>query len=87
MQYAFEFLKIFQSSHFNINVGVTAWCLAYVSVTFTVMRDSTSLNSGGYHTKKQCHTSRVTYPDPAGWVVTTGYLDPVPGEIPYPSHL
>ena len=52
---------------------MTAWCLVYVSVTFTVMQDGTSFNSGGYHTKKQCHT-HVTcyipgsgnYPDPAG---------------------
>jgi len=53
------------------------------------MRDGTSLNSGGYRTKKQCHTShtRIRQLPGSGLVVTTGYPDPVPGKIPYPSHL
>jgi len=49
------------------------------------MRNSTSLNSGGTTQKAM---SRVTcYIPGSGRVVTTGYPDPVPGEIPYPSHL
>ena len=91
---AFVHSKIFQLLHFNINVGMTAWCLVYVSATFTVMRNGTSLNSGGGWSttqKKQCHTSHVTYQirrlHGSGRVVMTGYPDPVPGEIPYPSSL
>jgi len=64
-----------------MNVGVTAWCLVYVSVTFTVMRDGTSLNSvtAGGTTQKQCHTSHVTYPDPATTRIRPGSNDRVPG--------
>ena len=58
---------------------MTAWCLVYVSVTFTVMRDKTSLNSGGYHTKNQCHMLHVTYPDPATTRIRPGTNDRVPG--------
>ena len=71
---AFVHSKIFQLLHFNINVGMTAWCLVYVSATFTVMRDGTSLNSGGGGvphkksnvTRHMLHTRSGDYTDPAG---------------------
>ena len=70
-----------------------AWCLVYVSVTFTVMRDGTSLNSGeGGIIQKSNVTHHMLYTrirqlPRSGRVVTTGYPDPVPSEIPYLSHL
>ena len=45
----------------------------------------------GYHTKKHCHTSHVTYPDPATTRIRPGSNDRVPGSgtrrnsLPVPS--
>jgi len=59
---------------------MTAWCLVYVSVTFTVMQDGTSFNSGGTTQKSNVtRTSHVTYPDPATTRIRPGSNDRVPG--------
>jgi len=51
------------------------------------MRDGTSVNSNvTRHMYVMLHT-RIRQLPSSGQVVTTGYPDPVPGEIPYPSHL
>jgi len=59
---------------------VPAWCLVYVSVTFTVMRDGTSLNSGeGGTIQKSNVTHHVIYPDPSTTQIRPGSNDRVPG--------
>jgi len=60
---------------------MTAWCLVYVSVTFTVMRDGTSLKQRGVPHKKAM--SHITYPDPATTRIWPGSNDRV--RIRYPA--
>ena len=55
-------------------------------------RHGISLSSRGYHTTalpvtRHISNTQIRQLSGSGRVITAGYPDPVPGEIPYPSHL